>query len=337
MKTIWIAALLLMMAFGLAAISGCGNGAPASTTVQPVKGDKKSEHGGAGHSHESAHGGIVNTVGDFHVELVIDQKTAKAIAYITGEDSKSPKYIDAKTILAQIKKEGDSEFNAVELAVAPSSGEKPGARFEATIGNLAHSNALEIFLRMTVDGKQYRTVFQLTPGKLHSASRTYICPMKCEKNKVYPQPGKCPVCKMALVEFKEGQVEHADHTAKHGGTFFMAADNWHHLEGVMASPTEFRLYLYDNFTKPISAKGYVGKAEVVRQDNKGDDLGKSVTLQLQADEKGEFLKASMPAEFTLPLAFTVGVTLHKGERPALFNFTFDKVSKAEDRVTQEKH
>lgn len=28
----------------------------------------------------------------------------------------------------------------------------------------------------------------------------YACPMECEADKVYEEPGKCPVCKMDLVE-----------------------------------------------------------------------------------------------------------------------------------------
>lgn len=27
----------------------------------------------------------------------------------------------------------------------------------------------------------------------------YFCPMKCEENKVYDSPGKCPVCNMKLI------------------------------------------------------------------------------------------------------------------------------------------
>lgn len=30
----------------------------------------------------------------------------------------------------------------------------------------------------------------------------YICPMKCEGDKVYAAPGACPVCKMDMVETK---------------------------------------------------------------------------------------------------------------------------------------
>ncbi len=31
----------------------------------------------------------------------------------------------------------------------------------------------------------------------------YICPMKCEGDKTYPQDGKCPVCGMNLKEVKD--------------------------------------------------------------------------------------------------------------------------------------
>jgi hypothetical protein len=31
----------------------------------------------------------------------------------------------------------------------------------------------------------------------------YQCPMKCEGEKVYDQPGRCPVCKMELAPIKK--------------------------------------------------------------------------------------------------------------------------------------
>src|SRR5687768_4543460 len=31
----------------------------------------------------------------------------------------------------------------------------------------------------------------------------YVCPMKCEGDKVYAEPGKCPVCGMDLVPMKD--------------------------------------------------------------------------------------------------------------------------------------
>jgi hypothetical protein len=50
---------------------------------------------------------------------------------------------------------------------------------------------------------------------------------------------------------------HGDHTPKHGGIFFMAPDGFHHVEGALASEGgEFRLYLYDNYTRPMDARQF---------------------------------------------------------------------------------
>ena len=49
---------------------------------------------------------------------------------------------------------------------------------------------------------------------------------------------------------------HGDHDPKHGGTFFMALDNEHHLEGILLSPGIFGVYLYDAYTQPL------GRAEL---------------------------------------------------------------------------
>ena len=36
----------------------------------------------------------------------------------------------------------------------------------------------------------------------HPEETKYQCPMKCEGDKMYDQPGRCPVCKMYLVPVK---------------------------------------------------------------------------------------------------------------------------------------
>ena len=51
------------------------------------------------------------------------------------------------------------------------------------------------------------------------ASNSYYCPMKCEGEKVYEQPGDCPVCNMHLVpvgeQVKKDHVIHDNHQHHH--------------------------------------------------------------------------------------------------------------------------
>ena len=45
-------------------------------------------------------------------------------------------------------------------------------------------------------------------GEMNMAG--FTCPMDCEKGKIYDEAGKCPVCEMDLVEFKDAHEGH-DH------------------------------------------------------------------------------------------------------------------------------
>lgn len=336
MKKIFLALPVMAVLILSVTLSGCGNGnastTPSGGAKEPVPAtaeSKKSEsHESGGHSHVAPHGGLVNSIGNYHVELVYNATTSKLLCYIFGDDGATPFPIEAESIEGQFKVEGGSDFISLTLKPAPVAGDKGGkaSKYEAVVQVLDGSKTYEVFLRPTIEEKSYRTAFQFTPGKSPVAAKSYACPMFKEHPKLYAAPGKCPICQMVLVETKDGKVEHADHSPKHGGTFFMASDNWHHLEGVLASASEFRVYLYDNFTKPISAKEYVGTTEVIRQDAKGDDIGTALKLQLNLSADGSYLTAAIPAEFAAPLTFTTRVALQKGEKPSLFNFTFDKPS-----------
>lgn len=34
--------------------------------------------------------------------------------------------------------------------------------------------------------------------------KQYYCPMHCEGDKMYDQPGNCPICNMKLIQVSEG-------------------------------------------------------------------------------------------------------------------------------------
>ena len=181
----------------------------------------------------------------------------------------------------------------------------------------------------------------------------YTCPVHAviEQQK----PGKCRICKRDLVQktaaltftcagdrsvsrlepgtCADGSVAvprytpraHGDHNPKHGGVFFMAPDNWHHLEGTYPAPGRFRVYVYDDFSKPLNAarardiRGRVVTKEVL--DAKTGTTRELASAPLVLARNGAFLEARMepvalPAQLTAKLSFTAG------DKESRFDFAF---------------
>ncbi|HWP84620.1 MAG TPA: hypothetical protein VNN17_05485 [Terriglobia bacterium] len=118
---------------------------------------------------------------------------------------------------------------------------------------------------------------------------------------------------------------HQDHTSKHGGTFFMALDNRHHLEGTLERPGVFRLYIYDAYTNPISPQ------ELRAVDAKviwGDEDG-APELPLKPNADGTALEAQAPQPVRFPLTITLLCRFAgsaPNSRPELFTFPFSHYS-----------
>jgi hypothetical protein len=135
-----------------------------------------------------------------------------------------------------------------------------------------------------------------------------------------PSPGTCPDGSPKAKTY--ALRAHGNHNPQHGGLFFMAADNTHHLEGAYLSSGLFRMYFYDEFTKPqklAAIKDYKATLNV-----KDARTGKDTVYSLV--RSGTYLQAQigkvpLPAEMYATVTFTPG---GKGNR---FDFTFPAYSK----------
>lgn len=124
------------------------------------------------------------------------------------------------------------------------------------------------------------------------------------------EPGSCPDGSARKKTF--AARPHGNHNPQHGGEFFMAPDNWHHLEGTYPSTGLFRVYLYDDYTKPLSTAKVREIAGRVTTAN-----GQDIPLA----RNGRVLEARV-GKAALPLTLHAHVRFEPDGVENLFDFTF---------------
>jgi hypothetical protein len=122
---------------------------------------------------------------------------------------------------------------------------------------------------------------------------------------------------------------HGNHNPQHGGQFFMAPDNWHHLEGAYPAQRVFRLYLYDDYGRPLAAEKIRDvQARVVTKENFDSATRQTTELAafpLKVVRNRPYLEtridtAQLPAEMTAKVRFATDQPEYR------FDFTFEKVT-----------
>jgi hypothetical protein len=141
-------------------------------------------------------------------------------------------------------------------------------------------------------------------------------------------PGACPDGS-AMIR-RRSLRPHGNHNPQHGGQFFMAPDNWHHLEGTLPRERTFRLYLYDDFARPLPAAEMKRvQARVVTRETYDAATRKTTEITafpLRASRDGAFMEARVDAA-KLPAELTAKVRFKADAPEYRFDFTFAGLSK----------
>ena len=181
----------------------------------------------------------------------------------------------------------------------------------------------------------HAVIEQSKPGKCRICARdlvqkTAALTFTCAGNREISQlePGKCPDGSATLPRYTARA--HGDHNPKHGGIFFMAPDNWHHLEGAYPAAGRFRVYVYDDFSKPLSmAEARKVRGRVVTKETFDPKTGRTRELAsapLVLAKNGAFLEARIDTP-TLPLKLIAKIAFTSGDKESRFDFAFPAYSR----------
>jgi len=161
------------------------------------------------------------------------------------------------------------------------------------------------------------------PGRCPTDGRTLVrmikalsftCPVHSTINEV--NPGRCPIDRRPLVA-KYSLRPHGDHNPKHGGLFFMAPNNWH-IEVTHPAAARFRLYVYDDYSRPFVPRGF--SARII---SRTEPSGRSVDLAVPFARAGAtpFLDARVPG-LALPATIAVKARFQADQPEYRFDFPF---------------
>jgi hypothetical protein len=110
----------------------------------------------------------------------------------------------------------------------------------------------------------------------------------------------------------------------------MAPDNWHHIEGTYPAAGRFRVYVYDDFSKPLAMdKARQIRARVVTKemfDPKTRTFRELASAPLVLGRNGAFLEARIES-LSLPAQLTAKISFGRDDKESRFDFAFTTFSK----------
>jgi hypothetical protein len=142
------------------------------------------------------------------------------------------------------------------------------------------------------------------------------------------EPGTCPDGTPTVQ--RRTLRPHGNHNPQHGGQFFMAADNWHHVEGTYPRAGVFRLYVYDDYARPLAPAALRRVVARVVTNERYDARTRTSTdltaFPLRPSRDGAYLEARVTG-MTFPAAMTAKIKLKPDAPEYRFDFTFAAITK----------
>ena len=142
------------------------------------------------------------------------------------------------------------------------------------------------------------------------------------------QEGTSPVAETGGEAMADMEGTHEDHDPKHGGIFFMALDEVHHLEGTLSSPGMFRVYLYDGMTMPLNDEKMQEASGTLHWGEFPDPPG--IPLKVGHEEGVLMAELDRGVEFPVTLTLLLILPGAPDGESELFNFVFDEYSHLPD-------
>jgi hypothetical protein len=159
-----------------------------------------------------------------------------------------------------------------------------------------------------------------TPLVPITAALFFTC--KSDSNVRELTPGMCRDGSPRVKTFE--RRPHGDHNPRHGGSFFMAVDQWHHLEGTLAAPGTFRVYFYDDLSRPLEPNGFV--VALARADDNAREVGAPIPVMPGQNPDRNMMEAPL-GNATFPLNLKLHVKFKADDRDQVFDFSFAAYSK----------
>jgi len=133
------------------------------------------------------------------------------------------------------------------------------------------------------------------------------------------EPGRCPICKRTL-KTRYTRRPHGDHNPRHGGSFFMAPNNWH-FEAAHPARDVFRLFVYNEYSDPFMPAGFTARAIVPSGAPAGRGTSVEVSMPFRRLPGRPYLEARGPG-LAPPASSVVKVRFGASQPEYPVNFGF---------------